>query len=173
MSIELAIEMLLSAAVAINLLLTAAIIRKLRNLDHGHNSTARLPAVGSYVDRSSVDDPVAATHLSADDSLTIFTSPGCPACADLYRQLASAAGTPLPSHTLTVVVGAMEVRETEPDWQKFGPVLHQSSDEGIGAALGKPNAYPTLVRVARGAVSATGHTLEDVHLSSDAVQVSS
>lgn len=169
----------LAAAVAfltvltlINLALLFAVIRKLRGMDHGAGAPAdQLPAVGLPIGAFEVpalDGTVVATAdlagADGEDTLVACVMTGCEPCAKFIGTLHDGSpagydrtfffvnGDPAAEATATLVA----------ELSGLGRVAMMAPDGPVGAAFGGVTSFPTVMRVADGAVAAAGRGLDGV-----------
>lgn len=160
----------LAVLVAINLLLTFALIGRLRTLQEtvANSVPARDPAlpkpgevVGRFETTTTEGEPLTDNALREGKTLVGFFTPGCRPCANV-RQLLITSPPDIP--LLAFVEGTPE----DPEAQALGKSLSQvarvaflTEGDAVTRAI-KQAGYPTLVLVERGVVAASGHWLHEV-----------
>jgi thiol-disulfide isomerase/thioredoxin len=165
MSLLIAVIAVLAVVTVLNLLLTSAIIRKLRGPGQ---SGAELPRIGTEIgpfattamDGESITD----SAVSTGGTLVVFVSPTCPPCQRLTGELANRA-TELPDPTIVFVIDENDQEQARRYADAFGPAVLVAVVESHGAAataFGFGGLTPTLIRVRDGAVAAVGHDLDSV-----------
>jgi thiol-disulfide isomerase/thioredoxin len=166
MSLLIAVIVVLTVVTALNLLLTSAIIRKLR--DPQRQSRAELPRigaeVGSFATTSTDGESITDSAVSAGGSLVVFVSPTCPPCQRLTGELADRVEE-LPDPTIVFVIDENDQEQARRYADALGPSVLVAVVESHGAAavaFGFGGSTPTLIRVRDGAVAAVGHDLDSV-----------
>ncbi|WP_406208087.1 hypothetical protein OH807_36110 [Kitasatospora sp. NBC_01560] len=165
-----AAAVVLGIAVAANLVLTFAIIRRLRALEEGGTGGApdALPAVGTAVAEfaavttSGVE--VTAADVAVGEAFAGFVMVGCTPCGTLIDSLAGGAVTGA-DDPLFFVVGDPDDPETRRMSALLGPVGRVAvvaEKSAATAAFGQVSAFPTLLRIKDGVIAAAGHDLADV-----------
>lgn len=157
------------AAVAVsNLLVSFALIGRLRSLDtlvRAHPADASLPRRGERIrpfHATTVDgQPLTADELASGPALVGFFSPDCRECkrvvADLFAHppsvpvLAVVAGNPSVPGSATLVA----------ELGRLGRVAYGDDNDSLQQAF-RLTAFPTLIRTQDGTVAAAGHELADV-----------
>lgn len=160
----------LAVLVVLNLVLTFALIGRLRTLQEtvANQVPARDPAlpkpgdeVGRFETTTSEGEPLTDNTLREGTTLVGFFTPGCRPCANVRKLLlASPPSIPL----LAFVEGSPE----DPEALALGTSLSQvarvaylTEGDPVTQAI-KQAGYPTLVLVERGVVAASGHYLHEV-----------
>ena len=167
MAILTAVGILLAILVALDLLLTVGILRRLRNGDDGAPAgpTTR-PAPGHRIDLSKdrLSWPAGADRLLGGTALVALVVPGCSTCARLRRAIGELDyGVPIPF----VVLGQSDVEDREvtdaylAEWTGATPIVAPQAFDELDS-LGRPDSYPVLLVVDNGRVTASGHRLHDV-----------
>lgn len=154
----------LAIGLVFNLLLTFALIHRLRRLQRGIRLVEKdvLP-VGYEVGTFSAATPSGGvvTEATLADALVGFFVPDCKACDQVHATLAT---TKLPGPLTSLVVGHLEdprVHEVAAKLRAFGPVAYAEPDDAAIRAF-RATAFPVLYRVQHGIVRAAGNDLEDV-----------
>ncbi|MFD0275217.1 hypothetical protein ACFVHB_15120 [Kitasatospora sp. NPDC127111] len=164
-----ALAVVLGIATAANLVLTFAVIRRLRTLEEGGTGAPdALPAVGTAVGGFSAVTTTGAEVTEADvadgDAFAGFVMVGCTPCGKLIESLAGGAATGA-DDPLFFVVGDPESPETRRMAATLAPVGRVSvvaEKSPATAAFGRISAFPTLLRLKDGVIAAAGHDLDDV-----------
>jgi len=166
MSLLIAVIAVLAVVTFLNLLLTSAIIRKLR--DPQRESGAELPRIGAevgpFVTTTADGQSITDGTVSTGDTLVVFVSPTCPPCQRLTGELADRA-TELPDRTIVFVIDENDQEQARRYADALGPSVRVAVVEPHGVvatAFGFGGATPTLIRVRDGAVAAVGHDLDSV-----------
>ncbi|GAA2808843.1 hypothetical protein RMN57_06535 [Kitasatospora sp. CM 4170] len=164
------LAVVLGIATAANLVLTFAVIRRLRTLEEGGGTGApdALPAVGTAVGEftavTTSGEEVSAADVAAGDAFAGFVMVGCTPCGTLIESLAGGAATGA-ADPLFFVVGDPESPETRRMTAALGPVGRVAvvaERSAATAAFGQVSAFPTLLRIKDGVIAAAGHELGDV-----------
>jgi hypothetical protein len=149
-----------------NIVITLAMIRRLRTLEESGTAgapKAQLPGIGSTIDLPTVTttagEVVAAEDLRQGTTTLIVLSPGCQPCQDLAQRLATEPKLADPS-LLVITTGSVGDPSTDALVARIPADLrvayvdpHLAEDIGI-------NAFPTIVVVRDGVVTAAGHNPE-------------
>ncbi|MFI9328326.1 hypothetical protein ACIGZJ_12380 [Kitasatospora sp. NPDC052868] len=159
----------LGLAIAANLVLTFAVIRRLRTLEEGGTGAPdALPAVGTAVAEFSAvttyGEELTAADVAAGDAFAGFVMVGCTPCGTLIESLAGGAATGA-ADPLFFVVGDPENPETRrmtAALDAVGRVAVVAEKSSATAAFGQVGAFPTLLRLKDGVITAAGHDLADV-----------
>lgn len=157
------------ALAVLNLLLSLALIRRVRVLQEAVAQTPRrdpaLPRAGESIGPFQVTTPEG-EHLSDEAlkrgvSLVGFFTPHCLPCATVRSQL-------LESPPAIPLLCFVEGSPSDPDssalaasLKRVARVVFTEENDALHRAF-KPAGYPTLIRVENGAVAASGHALADV-----------
>ncbi|RKG89194.1 hypothetical protein D7W82_07995 [Corallococcus sp. CA049B] len=161
---------ILAVLVVLNLLLTLALIGRLRKLQEtvANQVPTRDPAlplegdkVGRFEATTVEGDSVTDAVLADGQTLIGFFTPGCRPCSSVREKLiASPPGMPI----LAFIEGSPE----DPDVVSLGASLKQvarvaylNDGDSITRAV-KQAGYPTLVLVDKGVVAAAGHFVHEV-----------
>ncbi|MGC4896940.1 hypothetical protein [Micromonospora sp. DT31] len=165
-----AMEAVLAAFCLANLLLTLAVVRRLRvhteRLDRLTDGEPPLLQPGDPVGEFEVPTVggslAAATDLAAGGLIAVV-SPGCGSCEEAVPGLVAALAEP--GRPPMVIVVAAEPVEAEAMVRALGPdapvVIEAPVTGAVQRALGI-REYPSLVAVADGAVTALGHDVRDL-----------
>ncbi|MGW4891990.1 hypothetical protein ACWEQL_06935 [Kitasatospora sp. NPDC004240] len=164
-----ALAVVLGIATAANLVLTFAVIRRLRALEEGGTGApAALPAVGTPVGEFSAvtisGQEVTRADVTAGDAFAGFVMVGCTPCGALLESLAAGAATGS-DDPLFFVVGDPENPETRRMTATLAPVGRVAvvaEKSPATAAFGHISAFPTLLRIEDGLIAAAGHDLDEV-----------
>jgi len=162
-----AVCILLALLVAIDLLLTVGILRRLRNgVDGAPPQPVTSPAPGHRIDLRLDRKPWAAEaeRLLNGTALVALVVPGCSTCERLHRAIDELDdGVPIPF----VVLGqsdyedAAEVSAYLANWHGATPIVAPHAFEDLDS-FGRPASYPVVVVLENGRVKASGHRLRDV-----------
>jgi len=160
----------LAVLVVLNLLLTFALIGRLRALQEAVSQlpAARDPAlpqpgdpVGPFQATTQGGESVSDSALRAGVTLVGFFTPGCRPCTTVREQLlASPPAVPM----LAFVEGGPEDEASRTLAAALGQVArvaYMAEDDSVAKAF-RQAGYPTLVRVEDGVVAAAGHHLHEV-----------
>jgi len=164
-----AAAVVLGIATAANLVLTFAVIRRLRALEEGGTAApASLPAVGTAVAEFSAvtiaGEEVTAADVAVGDAFAGFVMVGCTPCGRLIESLADGAVTGA-DDPLFFVVGDPEDPETRRMTAALDPVGRVAvvdEKSSATAAFGQISAFPTLLRLKDGVIAVASHDLDDV-----------
>ncbi|WP_030461677.1 hypothetical protein [Kitasatospora sp. NRRL B-11411] len=160
----------LGIATALNLSLTFAVIRRLREIESRPIGPGmdRLPAVGTAIGGfdagTTAGGRLGRADLAAGEFLAGFVMTGCGPCADLVAELDRTAAVDT-EKTLFFVTGDPEAEETAALAAKlgrFGRVVLVGHNSSVTAAFGGVMAYPTLLRIRDGVITHAGTTLDVV-----------
>lgn len=164
-----AVTAVLTLAVALNLLLTFGLIRRLR-LDGSDTASApRYTQVGARLPSFSVTTLGGGTLTDTDiggDFALAFLSTGCGPCADLARRLRDKPHLLGMDHLLTVVaddhrpLAAQQLASSLPDPDRVAVLEPGHPLLSIGDGV---TAYPTLLQLHDRAVVRASHRPEDLH----------
>ena len=168
MAVLTAVCILLAVLVAVDLLLTVGILRRLR--DGAAGTPARpvaTPAAGHRIDLG-LDRPAAwpaeAESLLGGTALVAMVVLGCSTCERLHRAVDELDyGVPIPF----VVLGQDEPGGTEATaaylstWRAATPIVAPRAFDELDS-FGRPDTYPVVMVVEKGRVVASGHRLHDV-----------
>ncbi|NMO15717.1 thioredoxin family protein [Pyxidicoccus fallax] len=159
----------LAVMVVLNLLLTFALVRRVRALqDRVSNVPARDPAlpqpgdaVGAFQAATPEGGLLTDEALRSGVNLVGFFTTGCHPCATLRAQL-------LESPPRLPLMAFVEGHEDDPAARELGAALGAiarvafiTETDSVTKAF-RPAGYPTLIRVENGTVAASGHQLRDV-----------
>ncbi|MFC7550088.1 hypothetical protein [Plantactinospora sp. GCM10030261] len=160
----------LTALVLLNLALTLAMMRRLREVStmhatHGNSGSPALPAPGHPVSAlppsaKAVGD-LAPPDVSGGSHLVAVISPTCPPCQDLADQIAG--WGPDGPIDLVLLVGEADQPEVAgliAGLRGLAPVVTVLGDD-LEAGWGV-TGFPALLRVTDGSVAAAGHRLSDL-----------
>ncbi|MGA8117621.1 MAG: thioredoxin family protein, partial [Actinocatenispora sp.] len=158
---------ILAVVTLLNVALSAAIIRLLRELT-GRGKSVSLPRTGHTVTSFSVPaldgTTISESSLNDEDSLVAFVSPTCAPCATLMEEWPKRTDD-LPATTIAFVINTSTADEAEEYAAKFGPGVQTAvvdRDSAAAQAFDCSGATPTLIRVRAGAVTAAGHALDRI-----------
>lgn len=173
MSVLAAAVIALAIVVLLNLLLTVGVIRRLR-LEAPERPALSVPRVGmrvpNFSENSTSGDVVDRGWIREQSPLIVgFFAPDCPACARLKREIRR---KPPQGPFLAFVREDTQAEKTDPELvdllMELATVV-QFQMWGDTLETWDVNAFPTLLRVENGFVTASGHTLEDVSASDPSV----
>ncbi|WP_405358874.1 hypothetical protein OG535_05965 [Kitasatospora sp. NBC_00085] len=164
-----ALAVVLGIATAANLVLTFAVIRRLRTLEEGGpGAPDALPAVGTAVGEFSAvttfGEELTVADVASGDAFAGFVMVGCTPCGTLIDSLAGGAATGA-DDPLFFVIGDPESPETRRMTAALGAVGRVAvvaEKSSATAAFGQVGAFPTLLRLKDGVITAAGHELADV-----------
>jgi hypothetical protein len=167
MAVLTAVCILLSVLVAVDLLLTVGILRRLRNgADGAPTPPATPPRPGSRIDLS-LDRkpwPAEAERLLGGTALVVMVVPGCSTCERLHRAIDDLEyGVPIPY----VVLGQSEYDDAEAvvaylaGWRGATPLIAPHAFDEL-ESFGRPTSYPVVAVLENGRVTASGHRLREV-----------
>ena len=167
MAVLTAVCVLLSVLVAVDLLLTVGILRRLRNgADGAPAQPVTSPAPGHRIDLS-LDRkpwPAEAERLLSGTALVALVVPGCSTCERLHRAIDELEdGVPIPY----VVMGQSDYEDAETvaaylaGWHGATPLIAPHAFDDLDS-FGRPASYPVVVVVENGRVKASGHRLREV-----------
>jgi hypothetical protein len=162
--------------VGLNLILTFALLRRVRPVQSvveagGGLPNPALPQVGHTIGAFQAltvppagDASLSEQSLSEGSTLVGFFLTQCPQCQDVYREL-------LRSRPPESVIAFVAGRDENPRAAEklAGTLLGLGRvafvDEAINAAFGitPQTGFPTLLRVKKGAVIASGHAVDDLY----------
>ena len=182
MAVRTAVCILLSVLVAVDLLLTVGILRRLRNgADGAPARPVATPAAGHRIDLSLDRDPWPdeAQSLLGGTALVAMVVLGCSTCERLHRAIDELDyGVPIPF----VVLGQAEPEEREATaaylatWRGATPLIAPRAFDELDS-LGRPDTYPVIMVIENGRVTASGHRLHDVtaamYLAADRIDAAS
>ncbi|HEX8082378.1 MAG TPA: hypothetical protein VF557_19380 [Jatrophihabitans sp.] len=167
MAVLTAVCILLSVLVAIDLLLTVGILRRLR--DGADGAPARpvaTPARGHRIELGLDRQPwpTEAERLLNGTALVAMVVLGCSTCERLHRAIDELDyGVPIPF----LVLGEFDPDDPEgttaylATWQGATPVVAPHAFDELDS-FGRPDVYPVIMVVENGRVTASGHRLHDV-----------
>ena len=168
MAVLTAVCILLAVLVAVDLLLTVGILRRLR--DGADGTAARpvsTPARGHRIDLSldrQAAWPAEAQSLLGGTALVAMVVLGCSTCERLHRAIDDLDyGVPIPF----VVLGQPEPEDAEATaaylatWHGATPIMAPRAFDELDS-FGRPDTYPVIMVVENGRVTASGHRLHDV-----------
>jgi hypothetical protein len=168
MAVLTAVCILLSVLVAVDLLLTVGILRRLRNgaADGLPPQPATSPKAGSRIDLS-LDRkpwPAGAERLLGGTALVAMVVPGCSTCERLHRAIDELEyGVPIPF----VVLGQADYEDAETvaaylaGWHGATPMIAPHAFDELDS-FGRPASYPVVAVLENGRVTASGHRLREV-----------
>lgn len=167
MAVLTAVCILLSVLVAVDLLLTVGILRRLRNgAEDMPAQPAASPKVGARIDLS-LDRkpwPAGAEQLLGGTALVALVVPGCSTCERLHRAIDELEyGVPIPF----VVLGQSDYEDAEQvaaylaGWHGATPLIAPHAFDDLDS-FGRPSSYPVVAVIENGRVTASGHRLREV-----------
>ncbi|HEU5268901.1 MAG TPA: hypothetical protein VFU36_03185 [Jatrophihabitans sp.] len=167
MAVLTAVCILLSVLVAVDLLLTVGILRRLRDGADGVTAQPVIsPAVGHRIElsRDRKPWPAGAEQLLSGTALVALVVPGCSTCERLHRAIDELEdGVPIPF----VVLGQSdyeddaEVSAYLAGWHGATPLIAPHAFDDLDS-FGRPASYPLVVVIEKGRVTASGHRLREV-----------
>lgn len=164
-----AVVVVLSVAVATNLLLTTAVIRRLRmSAADQRTRSPDLPSLGTVVLPFSASviggGRVSLKDVTLQATIVIFLSPDCPACGAISARLREARPTDV---MLVFVAGDSDPTAALELAKVLSPVVPAAVIHGADVlhAFGGVDAFPTTLRIDSGIITAAGHRLEDLSIS--------
>jgi thiol-disulfide isomerase/thioredoxin len=169
MQVLVVVVAVLAVLVVFNLLLSFALIRRLKVLQELVAQTPKrdpaLPKLGAAVGPFQVSTPdgeaVSDESLKSGVSLVGFFTPNCLPCSAVKAQLLeSPPGMPVVAF-VEGHPGDEEAGALAASLQRVARVVFTADDDAPHRAF-KPAGYPTLIRVEHGVVAASGHVLADV-----------
>jgi len=162
-----AVCILLAALVAVDLLLTVGILRRLRNgADGAPARPVATPAAGHRIDLSLDRQawPAGAESVLGGTALVAMVVLGCSTCERLHRAIDELDyGVPIPF----VVLWQAEPEEIEATagylatWRGATPIIAPRAFDELDS-FGRPDTYPVILVIENGRVLASGHRLHDV-----------
>lgn len=163
-----AVTAVLTLAVALNLLLTFGLIRRLRLDGSDTASAARYAQVGARLPSFSVTTLGGSTLTDTDiegDFALAFLSTGCAPCTDLVRRLRDKPYLLGTDHLIIVVaddhpLAAQQLASSLPDPGRIAVLEPGHPLLSIGDGV---TAYPTLLQLHDRAVVRASHRPEDLH----------
>jgi hypothetical protein len=162
-----AVCILLSVLVAVDLLLTVGILRRLRNgADGTSGPPAASPRPGHRIDLS-LDRkpwPAGAAELLGGTALVVLVVPGCSTCERLHQAIDELEdGVPIPF----VALGQSDYEDVETvtrylaGWHGATPLIAPHAFDELDS-FERPASYPVVVVLENGRVKASGHRLREV-----------
>lgn len=167
MAVLTAVCILLSVLVAVDLLLTVGILRRLRNgADATAGPPAIQPAVGHRIDLGLDRQPwpAEAEQVLGGTALVALVLTGCSTCERLHRAVDELeGGVPIPFVVLS------QPEPHDPDsvtaylagWQGATPIVAPEAFDDLDS-FGRPDSYPVVLVIENGRVTASGHRLHEV-----------
>jgi hypothetical protein len=165
MAVLTAVCILLSVLVAVDLLLTVGILRRLR--DGADGTPARpvaTPAPGHRIELGLDRQPwpAEAEHMLGGTALVAMVVLGCSTCERVHRAIDELDyGVPIPF----MVLGEPEDLESTTaylaTWQGATPIVAPHTFDELDS-FGRPRTYPVIMVIENGRVTASGHRLHDV-----------
>lgn len=165
-SVLVAVCILLAVLVAVDLLLTIGILRRLRN-GASLGPSGEPPAkplrghqVEPWIDPAEWDQ-LAASAVTGT-AVLVLAVPGCSSCERLKREIAAQGELPLPLYVMGQPVDdPAQTAEYLGSWPRatalMAPLGYDEMD-----SLQRPEVYPTIVVLEGGRVAASGHRLNTV-----------
>jgi hypothetical protein len=167
MAVLTAVCILLAVLVAVDLLLTVGILRRLRNgADGTPAQPATSPKPGSRIDLSLDREPwpAEAARLLEGTALVVLVVPGCSTCDRLHRAIDELEyGVPIPF----VALGQADYEDAESvaaylaGWHGATPLIAPHAFDELDS-FGRPASYPVVAVLENGRVTASGHRLHEV-----------
>ncbi len=167
MAVLTAVCILLSVLVAVDLLLTVGILRRLRDgVDAAPAQPVTTPVRGHRIDLSldRAPWPTEAERLLGGTVLVVLVVPGCSTCERLHRAIDELEdGVPIPY----VVLGQSdyeddaEVSAYLAGWHGATPLIAPHAFDELDS-FGRPASYPVVAVLENGRVLASGHRLREV-----------
>lgn len=167
MAVLTAVCILLSVLVAVDLLLTVGILRRLRDGADGLPAQpAASPKPGSRIElsRDGKPWPAEAERLLGGTALVALVVPGCSTCERLHRAIDELEdGVPIPY----VVLGQSDYEDAETvsaylaGWHGATPLIAPHAFDELDS-FGRPASYPVVAVLENGRVTASGHRLREV-----------
>jgi len=162
-----AVCILLAVLVAVDLLLTVGILRRLRNgADATPARPVATPAPGHRIDlsRDRQPWPDGAEALLGGTALVAMVVLGCSTCERLHRAIDELDyGVPIPF----LVLGQAEPEEAEATaaylatWHGATPIIAPRAFDELDS-FGRPDTYPVILVIEDGLVTASGFRLHEV-----------
>ncbi|MDQ2838448.1 MAG: hypothetical protein M3Y42_09470 [Actinomycetota bacterium] len=167
MAILTAVGILLSVLIALDLLLTVGILRRLRNgADGVPTKPTAVPVQGHRIDLSldGLPWPDGAAAALAGTALVAMVVPGCSTCERLHRAIDELDyGVPIPF----IALGQTEPEDAAvtagylASWQGATPIVAPRAFDELDS-FGRPDRYPVIMVVENGRVAASGYRLHEV-----------
>jgi hypothetical protein len=167
MAVLTAVCVLLAVLVAVDLLLTVGILRRLRNGANGAPvRPLTTPARGHRIELGldAQPWPAEAEQLLGGTALVAMVVLGCSTCERLHRAIDELDyGVPIPF----VVLGQSEPEDLAATvgylatWHGATPIIAPRAFDELDS-FGRPDTYPVILVVENGRVIASGHRLHDV-----------
>ncbi|MCX4750515.1 hypothetical protein OG455_34245 [Kitasatospora sp. NBC_01287] len=160
----------LGIATAVNLSLTFAVIRRLREMEAGQGGAAaeKLPPTGFPVAEFTAETvsgrSLSRADIAGGEALVGFVMVGCGPCAQLIDSLTGGADTGV-ADPLFFVIGDPSSAEAQGIAGKLSPVgdvALVADVPALTAAFGGVRSYPTLIRLRDGVIVQAGHNLDGV-----------
>lgn len=167
MSVHIAIDSLLLVLLLLDLVLSYAIIRKLRSLDRGHAAVELniSPSVGLTIDPSRDSLQWSSTQLEMlqGDQLVVLAVPECSGCAALRREMENIGTFPVPLWVL-IEPGVEDALATEflAGWAFAKRRLASPDQFHLMVSLERPVATPVVMLLRDGVVVSRSHYYRDI-----------
>jgi thiol-disulfide isomerase/thioredoxin len=161
------LEIILSVVVALHVVITFALIVRMRALQEmvsgpaGPSLPAPGTAVGAFAVTTVAGEVVTEAVLRDDTMLVGFFSPDCPWCEKMRADLVAA---PPALPMLAFVRGGednAEARALRAAFEPFARVAYTADDDVASQAF-QPAGFPSLFLVKNGMIAAAGHARADV-----------
>lgn len=166
MSMWVAVDIAIAIVLVVNLLLTVAIVRRLRTGTIGAREADLRPQPGFKVelDRDEGDWPLAAQRILSGVVAVAFVSPRCEGCEKIRTELNRADATGYPLYL--IVNGddqrANEFMEELEEWPHVSGVYASPGPANVLNSFDSPQFVPTVVLLANGRVVACSYRLQDI-----------
>ncbi|GAA3388438.1 peroxiredoxin family protein [Cryptosporangium minutisporangium] len=165
-----AIVAVLAVLVLVDLVLSAAIIRRLRQtettlIELRTPPDTGLPVGATMPEFSAVNGDLSSRDLVGEPAVIAFFSTGCPHCPAQAERLAARADELAGHGTRVVSVLAVAEGTTDdltPTLRKAGRLLTESGPDGLMAVFGETATPSFLLFDAEGRLMRKGHELSDV-----------
>lgn len=165
MAVLTAVCVLLSVLVAVDLLLTVGILRRLRDgADGTPTRPVARPARGHRIDLSLDRQPwpAEADRMLNGTALVAMVEVGCSTCERLHRAIGELDyGVPIPFMVLGEPDDLESTTAYLATWQGATPVVAPHAFDELDS-FDRPDTYPVIMVIENGRVTASGHRLHDV-----------
>ncbi len=149
-----------------NLLLLFAVIRRLRTVQELAVPAMPVPDVGRVVEPFTIETvagrEIAVNEPASGPFLLAFLSTTCPACKTLAPQIASLAPSAEPPVVLVVAGSHQEGAALLQSLSGLERVAVISGDHPAVEAVGRIQAFPTLLAISEGKITGSGTSLDKV-----------
>ncbi len=176
----LSVVSVLTVLVALDLVLTAAVMRRLREHDAalrgpavqlatspGLPVGARVPAFAAQTSRGTINSD----ELTADDTLFAFVSPGCVGCEEDRPRLTAELRRRAEAGQVSVVVvteSSTRIREYESTYGALAQVVADGPVDGPVTTAFAVRAYPSYALVREGVLQASAGDIDELPTSATA-----